>query len=86
MAFSCIGDLTADVQDCGMFRKLYFSAHESAGNDEAVEIPLSEPMNLDVGDQGVIGRRVSVFSTAPPDNDTVMAEGIVGFNFAPVEK
>jgi len=42
-------------------------------------MPLSRALPLDVGGEGIIGRRVSMRR-----GDEVLADGIVGFNFLPV--
>ena len=53
------------------------------GEDGAVQLALPMPVALQVGDEGIIGRRVSVFARrqhAGPVDEAV-AEGIIGFNF-----
>jgi hypothetical protein len=42
-------------------------------------LPLSQALSLDVGGDGIIGRRVSMRR-----GGEVVADGIVGFNFMPV--
>ncbi|POR39274.1 hypothetical protein TPAR_00523, partial [Tolypocladium paradoxum] len=47
-----------------------------------VELPLEQPLSLEVGAAGIIGRRVSLCSRRASGREVVVAEGIVGFNFA----
>ncbi|KAJ4263033.1 hypothetical protein NW762_006646 [Fusarium torreyae] len=46
-----------------------------------VELPLQGPLSLGVGGDGIIGRRVSLYSRLASGQDKIVAEGIVGFNF-----
>lgn len=62
-----------------MFRQLKFRAPNAVG-DDFVEFPLDQPLSLEVGNDGIIGRRVSMFSRIS-GKETVIAEGVVGFNF-----
>ncbi|CAM1502736.1 Fc.00g075120.m01.CDS01 [Cosmosporella sp. VM-42] len=75
------GDLTRNACDCGLFRGFAFPTAVRSDNEEYVEIPLDKPLSLEVGNEGIIGRRVSVFSRPPTGSEVVVAEGIVGFNF-----
>jgi len=68
---SLSGDLTKPVAECGLFQQ--FSLSRRGGR----EIVLEEYLTLDVGDDGIIGRRVSMTK----DGEFV-ADGIVGFNTA----
>lgn len=77
---SSSGDLTKDACDCGIFRKLSFPLRESC-TQEYVEFPLNKPLSLEVGNDGIIGRRVSLYSRPTIGREVVVAEGIVGFNF-----
>jgi hypothetical protein len=43
---------------------------------------LPEPLSLTVGDEGIIGRRVSLCSCDGLADNTIIAEGIVGYNFS----
>ncbi|KAM3506014.1 hypothetical protein MY10362_002618 [Beauveria mimosiformis] len=80
------GDLTIKASDCGLFRQLRLSATRSAGGgaqDAFFEWPLPQALSLQVGSEGIIGRRVSVYAEEDGDEQRerrVLAEGIVGFN------
>ncbi|KAM3510451.1 hypothetical protein MY11210_005904 [Beauveria gryllotalpidicola] len=78
------GDLTMKASDCGLFRKLRLSATRSArgARDAFFEWPLPQALSLQVGSEGIIGRRVSVYAENRQElrERTVLAEGIVGFN------
>ncbi|OAA71560.1 hypothetical protein ISF_02111 [Cordyceps fumosorosea ARSEF 2679] len=79
------GDMTKDASDCGLFRQLRLAATSpaiAAGAGGVWEWPLPQALSLQVGSDGIIGRRVSVYAD---DDDgrtdrAVLAEGIVGFN------
>ncbi|KAM0354269.1 hypothetical protein ACHAPU_001313 [Fusarium lateritium] len=73
------GDLTRNASDCGLFRQ--FSLQTPPVSDDFVELPLQGPLSLEVGGDGIIGRRVSVYSRLNSGQDKIVAEGIVGFNF-----
>ncbi|KZL85830.1 hypothetical protein CI238_05749 [Colletotrichum incanum] len=73
------GDLTRRPEDCGLFRRIAFSSASVLENGSTVELALQSPISLQVGDDGIIGRRVSVFPKSEMEN--ACAEGIVGFNF-----
>lgn len=45
---------------------------------ELFEMPLAEALSLSVGQDGIIGRRVSMMK-----GGELLADGIVGFNFPP---
>ncbi|CEJ86914.1 hypothetical protein VHEMI04245 [[Torrubiella] hemipterigena] len=78
------GDMTKDTKDCGRFREISFASCEAVNDSGVYELLLNRPLSLEVGGDGIIGRRVSVCSRPRPSNDDiVMAEGIVGFNIAP---
>ncbi|KAM0744554.1 hypothetical protein ACQRIT_001043 [Beauveria bassiana] len=84
------GDLTMNASDCGLFRQLRLSATRSSSGGGAhqdpffFEWPLPQALSLQVGSEGIIGRRVSVYAEDRDDERreqrTVLAEGIVGFN------
>jgi hypothetical protein len=80
---SSSGDLTRSADACGLFRRfaLPASAVALAGHGRFVELSLDEPLSLEVGNDGIIGRRVSLFTGPSLGRDNVIAEGIVGFNF-----
>lgn len=73
------GDLSKRPQDCGLFQQLAFTNASVLEDGSTLELALNEPISLQVGDDGIIGRRVSIFPRAEMDN--AVAEGIVGFNF-----
>ncbi|KPM36589.1 hypothetical protein AK830_g9968 [Neonectria ditissima] len=75
------GDLTRSAYDCGLFRRFAFPSARATCNDEFVELSLDKPLSLEVGNEGIIGRRVSLYSRPSVGNEVVVAEGIVGFNF-----
>jgi hypothetical protein len=52
-----------------------------ASHGRFLELSLDEPLSLEVGNDGIIGRRVSLFTGSSLGRDKVIAEGIVGFNF-----
>lgn len=75
------GDLTKRASDCGLFRRLRLSARDTAAGGAFWEWPLSQSLSLQVGSDGIIGRRVSVYADEGRETDgAVLAEGIVGFN------
>ena len=74
---STSGDLTRSAQDCGLFRRFALSPRKASADSGFLELSLDEPLSLQVGSDGIIGRRVSLMS----GTDTMVAEGIVGFNF-----
>lgn len=81
---SSSGDLTRSAHDCGLFRRFALPAAVAARreSDDYLELSLDEPLSLQVGNDGIIGRRVSVFAgSGAGAADTMLAEGIVGFNF-----
>ncbi|KAK1987609.1 hypothetical protein LZ30DRAFT_579734 [Colletotrichum cereale] len=73
------GDLTRRPEDCGLFHRIAFSGASILENGSTVELALQTPVSLQVGADGIIGRRVSVFPQSETEN--ACAEGIVGFNF-----
>ncbi|KAL2754194.1 hypothetical protein ACRALDRAFT_1076030 [Sodiomyces alcalophilus JCM 7366] len=85
------GDLTQRPEDCGHFCQISFSRSAASliEDGQALEIPLCTPISLEVGSEGIIGRRVSLFrnlheetsSPSPTRLTGAVAEGIVGFNF-----
>lgn len=76
---SSSGDLTRRVEDCGTFQQFQFPTTTESFNRAFIELPLDKPLSLEVGNDGIIGRRVSLYSRSVPNH--VVAEGIVGFNF-----
>ena len=84
---SSSGDLTRNASECGLFRQ--FSLQTPPASQEFVELPLQGPLSLGVGGDGIIGRRVSLYSRLASGQDKIVAEGIVGLNFlsqAPTEE
>lgn len=76
---SSSGDLTRRVEDCGTFQQFQFPTTAESFDKAFIELPLEKPLSLEVGSDGIIGRRVSLYSGSEPNH--VVAEGIVGFNF-----
>lgn len=74
------GDMTQSAAECGQFCQFPLTAPGSTRGGY-IELPLQIPLSLQVGNGGIIGRRVSVLSRAHPSGSAVVAEGIVGFNF-----
>ncbi|CAG7555830.1 unnamed protein product [Fusarium equiseti] len=73
------GDLTRNASECGLFRQ--FPLKTPPTSNDFVESQLQGPLSLEVGGDGIIGRRVSVYSRVATGQDKIVAEGIVGFNF-----
>lgn len=67
---SVTGDLTKPLAESGVMRQFILR-----GRREGTGIPLGEAVSLQVGHDGIIGRRVSVRR-----GDELLADGIVGFN------
>ncbi|KAF0645379.1 hypothetical protein FPSE5266_20029 [Fusarium pseudograminearum] len=74
------GDLTRHASDCGLFRQFSLPTSPPTSNN-FVESQLQGPLSLEVGGDGIIGRRVSVYSRLSTGQNKIVAEGIVGFNF-----
>ncbi|KAI5863294.1 hypothetical protein GGS23DRAFT_525465 [Durotheca rogersii] len=45
--------------------------------ERSIEVPLSHPMRIEVGGEGIIGRRVTLWSE---QSSSPAAEGIIGYN------
>ncbi|KAH6889746.1 hypothetical protein B0T10DRAFT_486761 [Thelonectria olida] len=76
------GDLTRNAYECGLFRQFAFPFTPTRiSDDQFVELSLDKPLSLEVGNDGIIGRRVSLYSRPSSGHEIVVAEGIVGFNF-----
>lgn len=71
--------MTKAANDCGLFCQFMLSDTHSSGR--YFELPLDSPLSLEVGNGGIIGRRVSISSKTESASEIVVAEGIVGFNF-----
>ncbi|KAJ2895320.1 hypothetical protein MKZ38_006698 [Zalerion maritima] len=87
------GDLRVPSSKCQMFRRFDFDSGSVAGDGLSMATALAEPLQLEVGGEGVIGRRISIFAGGEErkiDNDdgseehegglTLVAEGIIGIN------
>ncbi|KAK3906402.1 hypothetical protein C8A05DRAFT_29762 [Staphylotrichum tortipilum] len=71
------GDLTKPLADSGLMREFTLCGGGSGGED-GVDMALGgKALELGVGDEGIIGRRVSMRL-----GGEVVADGIVGFNFS----
>ncbi|KAK4114656.1 hypothetical protein N656DRAFT_843380 [Canariomyces notabilis] len=76
------GDLTKPVSDSGLLRQFTLcrgcEAVNGDGDGSLFEMPLREALSMNVGQDGIIGRRVSMTR-----GGELLADGIVGFNFLP---
>ncbi|KAK3685360.1 hypothetical protein B0T22DRAFT_215410 [Podospora appendiculata] len=73
------GDLTKSIRDSGLFRQ--FTLHRvgsRSGKDQPFDMTLDNSLSLNVGHDGIIGRRVSIVA-----GGELLADGIVGFNTPP---
>ncbi|KAL8372264.1 hypothetical protein RB595_001856 [Gaeumannomyces hyphopodioides] len=81
------GDLSMPARECGLLRAFALTHAAELEDGVAMELELATPMPIQVGDDGIIGRRVSIFRQAADSCferlGPSMAEGIVGFNFMP---
>ncbi|KAI1384377.1 uncharacterized protein F4822DRAFT_361960 [Hypoxylon trugodes] len=50
---------------------------QDSWQERSIEVPLSHPMKIEVGGDGIIGRRVTIWSQHAVDP---IAEGIIGYN------
>lgn len=81
MVNSTGGDLTKNASDCGLFREIRLAAATNSTRGAFIEWPLQQSLSLQVGSDGIIGRRVSVYAEQDLQGDqAILAEGIVGFN------
>ena len=53
---------------------------DGLGSHGSIEEELETSLPVVVGGEGVIGRRITVFSGGLSTDERVMAEGIVGYN------
>jgi hypothetical protein len=74
---STTGDLTKPLRDAGVMQQFTLH-HASQTATDGVEMPLGAALSLNVGHDGIIGRRVSMRR-----GEELLADGIVGFNFLP---
>ncbi|PKS12424.1 hypothetical protein jhhlp_000630 [Lomentospora prolificans] len=72
-----MGDLSRGVGECGHFCE--FPLQSPPGTPE-IDVALSRPVSLEVSNDGIIGRRVSLYSASPTTSRQLVAEGIIGFN------
>ncbi|KAK4100208.1 hypothetical protein N658DRAFT_524991 [Parathielavia hyrcaniae] len=73
------GDLTKPLGEAGVIQQFTLRyIHTPQGITEDVEMPLRAALSLNVGNDGIIGRRVSMRR-----GEKLLADGIVGFNFPP---
>jgi hypothetical protein len=80
---SSIGDLTQPTHQSGMFQQFRLDPNPKRGH--SLETALDKPVLLNVGGDGIIGRRVSLLQQHSPYSrhplpEPLLAEGIVGFN------
>lgn len=75
---SSTGDLTKSVCDSGLFRQFRLPARWLRA--DTLEVALDRPVSLMVGGDGIIGRRVSMLGERGLTEETLLADGIVGFN------
>ncbi|KAJ9134586.1 hypothetical protein NKR23_g10058 [Pleurostoma richardsiae] len=78
------GDLTGPPRESSLLCKFRLSSNQwCIGSDgQYMELELPDPLLLQVGASGIIGRRISLFgdSAKPMGPPLLLAEGIVGFN------
>jgi hypothetical protein len=74
---SSTGDLTKHFCHCGLFQQFVLQGRPG---EQVFEGILPEPLSLAVGKDGLIGRRISLSWEGILDEETLLAEGIVGFN------
>ena len=68
---SVTGDLTKPVEESGLLQQFMLPT--------GPDLALDDFLSLNVGDDGIIGRRVTMMTRGE-----MVADGIVGFNSAPV--
>ncbi|KAI0179912.1 hypothetical protein GGR52DRAFT_528985 [Hypoxylon sp. FL1284] len=75
------GDLTKSAIISPFLHKFSMAQNHAAPHDDrqarSVEVPLTYPVKIEVGSDGIIGRRVSLWSHQDADP---IAEGIIGYN------
>ncbi|KAK3937725.1 hypothetical protein QBC46DRAFT_392037 [Diplogelasinospora grovesii] len=69
------GDLTKPIEDCGLLQRFTLPSAGQSKNDEGIEMALDKSLMLGVGQDGIIGRRVSMARQG-----RLLADGIIGFN------
>jgi hypothetical protein len=73
---SSTGDLTVPSADCKQLES--FTIPRQGSSDTPFETRLEHQLLLQVGGDGIVGRRIAVSS--PDTSSSLIAEGIVGFN------
>ncbi|KAI1769983.1 hypothetical protein F4818DRAFT_280474 [Hypoxylon cercidicola] len=75
------GDLTKSaIISSFLHRFSMTNSHPTSEDDRqarSIEVPLTYPVKIEVGNDGIIGRRVSLWSQHATEP---MAEGIIGYN------
>jgi hypothetical protein len=76
------GDLRAAhrSEDAMLHRLDFRQAYPSLTRTRSTQILLEEPLEIAVGGQGIIGRKISVWWDKGDGEGVTVAEGIVGFN------
>ncbi|OIW29379.1 hypothetical protein CONLIGDRAFT_575812 [Coniochaeta ligniaria NRRL 30616] len=78
------GDMTQPTHQSGMFQQFKLNPNPKRGH--SLDTALDQPVLLNVGGDGIIGRRVSMLlqhsphSPHAPLQEPLLAEGIVGYN------
>ncbi|KKA29474.1 hypothetical protein TD95_003401 [Thielaviopsis punctulata] len=73
------GDLSKPAHECGSLNEFEISFDSDSESDDGssmTDILLAKPIDIGVGGDGVIGRRISLVM----DGECI-AQGIIGFNF-----
>ncbi|KAI1469490.1 uncharacterized protein F4812DRAFT_423293 [Daldinia caldariorum] len=74
------GDLTRSAIMSPFLHKFNMARTDStlqSDQGRSIEVPLTHPMNIEVGGDGIIGRRVTLWLQGAVDP---IAEGIIGYN------
>lgn len=71
MSISLTGDLTKPVEESGLLQQFMLLP-------TGLDLALGDSLSLNVGGDGIIGRRVTMMTRGE-----MFADGIVGFNSAP---
>ncbi|SPN96654.1 uncharacterized protein DNG_00175 [Cephalotrichum gorgonifer] len=74
------GDLLQAAEECGHFCEFPLKSVTDEVGAFEVDLVLAKPVSLEVGNEGIIGRRISLYSHSSPARRRLVAEGIVGFN------
>jgi hypothetical protein len=73
------GDLTKPLADAGLMQQFTLRTSNIPNSSTETETVLGAALSLQVGSDGIIGRRVSMRR-----GGELLADGIVGFNSLPV--